>query len=221
MKDYYATLGVGRNATRKEIRDAYLELARQCHPDHMPKEGKWILVNERFAEITEAYEVLANDKRRVTYDRQLKQGLRGPQTHKTAARVQAERAFKNGLESLKRKNYASAQAFFKAAARLDGNVAKYKSYQGLAQAHTGYRMKEALELCISAIDLEVYNSDLYVNLAIVYKLAGQLENCRKKLKEALKWNPKDQRAAELFSEVTRKGNFFRRMFGRGGKGGRA
>jgi len=221
VKDYYSTLGVGRNATRKEIRDAYLELARECHPDHMAKEGKWILVNERFAEITEAYEVLANDKRRVVYDRQLKRGVKGPQTYRTAAKVQAERAFRNGLDSLNGRNYTSAQAFFKAAARLDGNVAKYKSYQGMAQAHTGYRMKEALELCISAINGEMYNSDLYVNLAIVYKLAGQVEDCKKKLKEALKWNSKDRRAAELLAEVNRKGNILRRMFGRGGKGGRA
>jgi DnaJ-class molecular chaperone len=172
LKDYYTILGVGRNATRKEIRDAYLKLARECHPDHLPKETKWVLVNERFAEITEAYEILTTESRKVAYDRQLKAGVEksGEPEHQVASRVQAERAYVNGIKALKKRDFNGAHAFFKAAANLDPNVAKYKSYQGLAQAHTGYRMKEAIELCNEAIQKEMYNYDLYVNLAIVYRL---------------------------------------------------
>jgi DnaJ-class molecular chaperone len=217
LKDYYTILGVGRNATKKEIREAYLELARECHPDHLPKESKWVLANERFAEITEAYEVLTTDSRKIAYDRQLKAGVKTSeeQEHQVASRVQAERAYVNGSKALKKRDYNSAHAFFKAAAGLDPSVAKYKSYQGLAQAHTGYRMKEAIELCREAIEKEMYNSDLYVNLAIVYRLAGRTEDCKKRLMEALKWNARDRRAAELLTEVKKEGGFLRRLFGKG------
>lgn len=216
MKDYYSTLGVGRNATKKEIREAYLELARQWHPDHQVKKGQWILVNERFAEITEAYGILTDDKKRLVYDRQLKQGLKSDAGHRTAARIQAERAFKNGLERLRTKDYSSARAFFKAAVNLNGNVAKYKSYQGLAQAHSGQEIEDALELCKAAIESELYNSDLYVNLAIVYRLSGREQECRKYLTEALKWNAKDRRAAEMLAEMKKKkkGSLVRKIFGK-------
>ncbi len=215
MRDYYSILGVGRNATRKEIRDAYLELAREWHPDHQVKKGQWIVVNEKFAEITEAYGALADDKKRVIYDKQLKQGVKALQTRGTAAKAQAEKAFKNGFECLGRKEYSSAHAFFKAAANLNGNVAKYKSYQGLAQAYTGYRVAEALELCRIAIKSELYNSDLYVNLAVVYELAGNDADCKKNLTEALKWNAKDKRATDMLAKIRKKRGFLHKIFGKG------
>ena len=215
MKDYYSTLGVTKNATKKEIRDAYLELAREWHPDHQAKKGQWILVNEKFAEITEAYTILFDDKKRPIYDKQLLGGVKGLHTHRTASKTQAEKAFKNGLERFRREDYASARAFFKAAADLDGKVAKYKSYQGLAQAYNGYMVGEALELCKIAIKSELYNSALYVNLAMVQQLAGQEEECRKSLMEALKWNAKDKRAAEMLEEMKKKGSLIRKLFGKG------
>jgi curved DNA-binding protein CbpA len=219
VKDYYTTLGVARNATKKEIRDAYLELAKEWHPDHLPREGQWTLVNEKFAEITEAYQLLTDDKKRLEYDMQLKRGVKRVETQDTAGRIQAERAFRNGLEEYRKEKYTSAQAFFKAAARLDPNVPKYKSYQGLAQAHTGYRMSEAVELCEGAIKSEMYNSELYVNVAIVYKMAGRIEESKKKLAEALKWNSDNKRAAEMLAEMNGKKGIFGRILGRGGTRG--
>jgi len=215
MRDYYSVLGVGTNATKKEIRNAYLELAREWHPDHQVKKGQWIVVNEKFAEITEAYGVLTDDQKRVIYDKQLKQGVKVLQTHRTAAKTQAEKAFKNGVEYLRRKEYSSAHALFKAAVNLGGNVGKYQSYQGLAQAYTGYRVAEALELCRAAIKSELYNSDLYVNLAVVYQLAGRDADCKKYLTEALRWNAKDKRAADMLAEIRKKGGLLRRIFGKG------
>ncbi len=64
-KDYYAALGVGRNATQKEIKDAYRKLARKYHPD-ANKGGKE--TGDKFKEISEAYEVLKDPKKRKEYD---------------------------------------------------------------------------------------------------------------------------------------------------------
>lgn len=216
MIDYYHVLGVSRNATKKEIREAYLELARESHPDHQAKEGQWILVNEKFAEITEAYGVLSDDKKRGVYDKQLLGGVKGSHVHRAVTKTQAEKAFKNGLECVRRKDYAAARAFFKAAVDLDGKVAKYKSYQGLAQAHTGYMVTEALELCKDAIKSELYNSDLYVNLAVVHQLAGNDQDCKKCVMEALKWNARDKRAVQMLDEIKKKGSVLRKIFGKGG-----
>jgi curved DNA-binding protein len=65
FKDYYQTLGVDRKATDKDIKAAYRKLARQHHPD-ANKGNK--ASEEKFKEITEAYEVLKDPEKRRRYD---------------------------------------------------------------------------------------------------------------------------------------------------------
>ncbi|RAY12055.1 molecular chaperone DnaJ [Actinomadura craniellae] len=62
--DYYATLGVRRDAGADEIKKAYRRLARELHPDVNPDPE----TQERFKEITQAYEVLSDPKKREMYD---------------------------------------------------------------------------------------------------------------------------------------------------------
>jgi molecular chaperone DnaJ len=64
-KDYYKILGVGRDASQKEIKEAYRRLARQYHPDANPGDKE---AEEKFKEINEAYEVLSDPKKRQQYD---------------------------------------------------------------------------------------------------------------------------------------------------------
>ncbi|MCL6538091.1 MAG: molecular chaperone DnaJ [Acidothermus sp.] len=63
-RDHYATLGVRRDATQEEIKRAYRRLARQLHPDVNPDRD----TQERFKEITAAYEVLSDPEKRRIYD---------------------------------------------------------------------------------------------------------------------------------------------------------
>lgn len=64
-KDYYKTLGVDKNASAKEIKKAYRKLARQYHPDVNPGDET---AEDRFKDINEAYEVLADEEKRKKYD---------------------------------------------------------------------------------------------------------------------------------------------------------
>lgn len=65
-KDYYATLGVGREASADEIKKAFRRLARESHPDANPGDPE---AEARFREVAEAYEVLSDPQRRAAYDR--------------------------------------------------------------------------------------------------------------------------------------------------------
>ena len=64
-KDYYKTLGVAKGATADEIKKSYRKLARKYHPDANKGDPK---AEERFKEISEAYNVLSDEKRRKEYD---------------------------------------------------------------------------------------------------------------------------------------------------------
>jgi curved DNA-binding protein len=63
-KDYYATLGVDRNATQDQIKAAYRKLARKYHPDVSKEAG----AEEKFKEVSEAYETLKDAEKRAAYD---------------------------------------------------------------------------------------------------------------------------------------------------------
>jgi molecular chaperone DnaJ len=63
-KDYYAILGVSRDASDDEIKRAYRKLARQYHPDVNPDPG----AHEKFKDINAAYEVLSDDQKRQIVD---------------------------------------------------------------------------------------------------------------------------------------------------------
>jgi molecular chaperone DnaJ len=64
-KDYYKALGVPKDAKPAEIKKAYRKLARQFHPDANKGDSA---AEERFKEVSEAYDVLSDDKRRKEYD---------------------------------------------------------------------------------------------------------------------------------------------------------
>jgi len=64
-KDYYKTLGVGRNASEKDIKKAYRQLARNYHPDVNPGDKT---AEAKFKAINEAYEVLSDPKKRKKYN---------------------------------------------------------------------------------------------------------------------------------------------------------
>ncbi len=71
-RDYYEILGVSKNATQEEIKKAYRKLARKWHPDINPGNQE---AEEKFKEISRAYEVLADKEKRKLYDEFGEEGL--------------------------------------------------------------------------------------------------------------------------------------------------
>lgn len=64
-RDYYEVLGIGKNADAKEIKKAYRKLAKKYHPDMNPGDKN---AEQKFKEITEAYNILSDDEKKKLYD---------------------------------------------------------------------------------------------------------------------------------------------------------
>jgi len=65
LTDYYSTLGVGRDASQKEIKKAYYQLAKKYHPDSNKNDPN---ASKKFQEVSEAYEILGDEEKRQQYD---------------------------------------------------------------------------------------------------------------------------------------------------------
>ena len=72
-RDYYEILGVSKNVTDEELKNAFRQLVRKYHPDVNHEPG----AEERFKEINEAYQVLSDPDKRAAYDRYGKAGVAG------------------------------------------------------------------------------------------------------------------------------------------------
>lgn len=89
FKDYYAVLGVPKNAAEKDIKSAYRKLARKWHPDTNPKNPKE--AEEKFKEISEAYEVLGDPEKRKKYD------VLGPNWQQAAQQAEQQRRYRTNV----------------------------------------------------------------------------------------------------------------------------
>jgi hypothetical protein len=67
MMDCYAVLGVGRDASQEEIKEAYRERALECHPDRAA-EGERAAAKEEFLRVRKAFELLSDPQKRAAYD---------------------------------------------------------------------------------------------------------------------------------------------------------
>lgn len=74
-KDYYETLGIAKDASGDDIKSSYRKLAKQYHPDVTKEDSAH--AEERFKEISEAYEVLADSEKRKLYDKYGHAGVSG------------------------------------------------------------------------------------------------------------------------------------------------
>ncbi|MEZ4326226.1 MAG: J domain-containing protein [Polyangiales bacterium] len=72
-KNYYDVLGVARDAGSSEIKKAFRKLAKKYHPDHNPDDPR---AEERFKQVSQAYEVLGDEEKRKLYDQYGEDGLR-------------------------------------------------------------------------------------------------------------------------------------------------
>lgn len=195
--DYYALLGVDREATEAEIRERFRSLAREAHPDRVPswRRGK---AESDFQEIAQAANVLTNPERRKAYDFELSMAMAAGDSGGTDSVVRDYIA--EGIAAYKEKRYAEAAGNFSLAIRRDSSDARAHHYLGLAAARAG-DVRGAIRALEAAIALDPQNSRLLADAGAVFRQAGLLVKAEKAYQEAMRWDPKASDLRRALEEV--------------------
>ncbi|GEJ56848.1 DnaJ domain-containing protein [Anaeromyxobacter diazotrophicus] len=205
--DLFERLGIGRGATREQVKTAYFQLAKQLHPDRFASPALADLapqVKDLFAALNEAYEVLSDDRRRADYLARLAgdAGAAAPAGDPARARVDFEKA-----EACARtRDYARARGFYEAALRADPRAEYQVAYAGvLLQDPRGDRAR-ARALAEAALRDPACLDRAALVAALLARDEGDDEGAERLLRRALAANPRNAEAErELRALEARRG----------------
>lgn|GEM_PF-442032 len=229
-EDYYAILGIPRDAGLEDVEKAYFELARRLHPDVA---GGGEEATARFMLINEAFQTLSSPVLRREYDKsmgiQADPGLYAPRDASKAGAAPVTQTSQAGAagaavreepragaaqrldEGLKRTIRSADRLceqgnFWQAADLLQRILARYPRQpalrRALARASSGMmRYREAAEHLKVACEIEYFNADNHVLLGEVYMKGKQWQKARDSLHDALSWNEDHDRAKRDLMEI--------------------
>ncbi len=192
MEDYYEILGVTFNATDTEIRERYISLAKQHHPDHIEdKTGlSWRKANDRFAEITRAYKTLIDRDKRSEYDRKL-----SGEVDKSHV-IQAKNLYIQARTAVKIKNWARAEMLLDAAIKIHKKT-EYLVYLSMIRVFLGKDLAKNLESIQRSLKDRIFEGFFHAVYAWALYGMRRFDESRFSLNEAFKWDPDCQEALDL------------------------
>ncbi len=184
-KDYYTVLGLPQNATSRQVKARFLELARERHPDRFPGDGKEE-AELKFQEITQAFNVLSDPVRRRELDEQLARPteLDAHKTNAEAARVYLQR----GILSYRRGAMSEAIDNFQRATREDPDNGKAWYHLAQAAQQDPRQKGKARQAIARACELEAMNGDYHALAGKLFAEGGMHARAAKHLKQALDWS---------------------------------
>lgn len=196
--DYYALLGVNRDATEAEIRERFRVLAREAHPDRAPREKK-AEAEARFQEFTEAVNILTNTQRRKAYD--MDQSMSSALSSSGGDGDSVYENYMNqGVSAFQEKQYAQAVGNFALAVHRNPRDAKAQHYLGVAAARSG-DLRAAVAALEAAMKLDPQNPRVFKDAGGIMKQAGLFTKAEKAFQEALRWDPSSVEVRKALDEI--------------------
>jgi DnaJ-class molecular chaperone len=220
-QDYYRLLGLSKEATEKDIKKAYYELARKLHPDKAENPQQAAENANILAQMSKAYNTLKDTEKRKEYDSLLEKGKAptvnvstptapgaAPGTTTSQATTQrvdtseqkkqmAQKAFVRGMQLFKLQNFKEAKGFFEVAVQNDPeSEAQYhlKYAQTLMKIKSSF--SKAVEHAERACEMDPYNLEFKLVLASVNEAAGVNSRAKAIYEDILKWDPENVNAKQ-------------------------
>lgn len=206
-KDYYAVLGVARDASPEEIRRQFRKLARERHPDRFSGDEKAKAESE-FQHLTQAANVLLDPDKRRGHDMELFQ----PESHQRREEQQlAKMLMQRGRIAYKSGNYFEAVESFDRAVREDPKNAYAWYYLARACSHSRRWLSRGVTAIANAVKLEPTNAD-YLKLAgDLCARANMTTRAERYYQKALSWGADpgeiEESLADLESAAQTRGDF--------------
>jgi tetratricopeptide (TPR) repeat protein len=191
-KDLFLTLGIAPNATRDQVKSAFLNLAKIFHPDRLPPSLPHLSqkMSAVFEGIREAYETLYDDNRRAQWV--AAQQAAAQKATPAASAQQAGDLFKMGEVFFKKRDYKSAEQHFGKAHALDKG-ANSLAAQGWAIYMDPTRKAEgqaARQMMQKALTIDPNNDRAHYQLGVIGRVEGDMDRAERHFREAVKANPK-------------------------------
>ncbi len=194
---YYDTLGVARDASEDEIRLAFRRLTREHHPDRFSGDER-MRAEERFQEITEAFNVLSRPESRSRYDEEISQGAhaKAMEPGEIARRLAAK-----GAQALRSGDLPKALELLRSAVDHDASSSRAHYFLGLTLARLKGREREGLRHLERAEQLEPLNATLKAEVAVVSLATGMSSRARRFAEQALELDPANAKATGVLEEI--------------------
>ncbi len=199
----YQILDVPKTASEEDIKKAYFQMARKFHPDRFDRKLAAEFksqIDTVFDGITNAYRVLTNKDSRRVYDAK---SASGPaQEDVQDAYRKADTKFRQGKTLHGQGRYEEAIAYLEEAIRIRRDKGDYFLLLAMCESKLKAFGQKAEQDFLKVIQLEPWNPEGYVGLAMLYKDAGLQTKAIKQLEKALEAEPEHASAREALADLT-------------------
>jgi tetratricopeptide (TPR) repeat protein len=211
LRTHFQVLGVPRDATEAQVREAYFRLAKRFHPDVHHDAALSELrdkLEEVFTRLGEAYEVLCSPRIRASYERELARQEGAPAGSTVTADPAREteaaaEAIERGSESLAQERYWEAIRLFESAIPWAEGALKQQARILLARAYAknpGW-VKQGEELLLAVLREEPDNLNALLQLGRIYKVQGLRSRALSTLRRVLELSPAHEEARHLIGDL--------------------
>ncbi len=190
-RDPFLTLGLTQQATKEQVKSAFLSLAKTFHPDRLPPSLPHLSskMSSVFEGIRDAYETLYDDEKRAALIVAKSKPSSGPDP---AATREASDLFKMAEVYFKKRDYRQAEAHFARAHAIDKGASSLAA-QGWAIYMDGARKGEhgsARAMMQRALSIDANNDRAHYQLGVIARVEGDMAGAERHFREAVKSNPR-------------------------------
>jgi curved DNA-binding protein CbpA len=193
--DHYQILGVSRTASAAEVRKAYVQLAKERHPDRFSDPRQREEAQEFFKQLTTAFNTLSNDRTRREYDAELER------PRPTSPEEMAKEAYDRGMAAFQARNPDAAVELLRAAAHYAPGEPRYQMALGRLLARSPRTAREAVACFEKAVEASPRSARLHAELSLLLLGQGLKIRARKAIDTALGLDPDDAEVRSAAAEI--------------------
>jgi len=196
-RNRFDILGLHLEATREQVKAAFLDLVKVFHPDRLPPKLAELLPQTTaiFDSLREAQEYLLDDERRAAHARAMAAAANGPPVRDQSEAAEAYRA---GEAALRRRDHAAAEAAFAESYRLypRAHVLAARAWAIYMDPNRKVDAATARAMMVDALKEDPACDRAHYQLGVIARVEGDVERAERHFREALRSNPRHLEASQ-------------------------